>query len=328
MTIITLKPDALVGTDFDYATIYPYMGLNESGLHIMSDPGTAQNVRGAFFGMGNYLYGSNLNIYFLGGWDVTDPNPTIQDQLIAAKAAIQVSYANRVRPWFAASPTENNTCTNAALRVLNGQCYLLSASTGSWTRADNYGNGFVRSCTMYLTGGTITSDGAARRVQTDQINMPAFPFCPTNTDWSALSADTTKYRVLHASAINSIVLSDPSDLAGVFCTFESQLVSTDGNALNGVPEFLIQCGADAGYDDDAIGSGRLQGAPYQPAIGGGRWSLINNDGTIRKHYFASFIHPDCYQDLTSAYHVAGGISKMTAAAFQANMPQRVYQRTL
>lgn len=328
MTIITLKPDALVGTEFDYAAIYEQMGLNESGLHIMSDPGTAQNVRQAFFGMGNYLYGSNLNIYFLGGWDVTDPNPTIQDQLIAAKAAIQVSYANRVMPWFVASPTENNTCTNAALRVLAGQCYLLSASTGQWTRSDNYKNGFVQSCIKYMTGGTKISDNATLRVQTDQINMPAFPFCPTNTDWASASADTTKYRLLHGSATNSIVLSDPSDLAGVFCTFESQLVSADGNALNGTPEFLAQSGADAGYDDDAVGSGRLFGAPYQPAIGGGRWSLINNDGTRRKHYFATFIHPDCYQDLTSAYNVAGGISKMTAAAFQANMPQRVYQRTL
>lgn len=322
MTIITLKPDALVGTDFDYATIYPYMGLNESGLRIMSDPGTAQNVRQAHLGMGNYLYGSNLNIYFLGGWD------TSSTEKIAAKAAIQTTWANRVMPWFVASPTKNNTCTNAALRVFAGQCYLLSASTGKWARSDNYKNGFVKSCTMYLTGGTITSDGGARRVQTDQINMPAFPFCPTNTDWAALSTTTTKYRVLHGSATNSIVLSDPSDLAGVFCTFESQLVSADGNALNGTPEFLIQCGADAGYDDDAVGSGRLLGAPYQPAIGGGRWSLINNDGTRRKHYFATFVHPDCFQDLTSAYHVAGGVSTMTAATFQANMPTRVYQAPL
>lgn len=325
MTITTLKPDALVGTEFDYATIYEQMGINEGGLHIMSDPGTAQNVRQAFFGMGYYLYGSNLNFYFLDGWDISDaPNgPKTQ-----AKAAIQVSYANRVMPWFTASPTENNTCTNAALRILNGQCYLLSAATGQWTRADDYGNGFVPSCIKYMTGATKISDNATLRVQTDQINVPAFPFCPTNTEWAAATTDTTKYRLLHGSATNSIVLSDPSDLAGVFCTFESQLVSADGNALNGTPEFLAQSGADAGYDDDAVGSGRLLGALYQPAIGGGRWSLINNDGTRRKHYFASFIHPDCYQDLTSAYNVAGGVSKMTAAAFQANMPKRVYQRTL
>ena len=42
----------------------------------------------------------------------------------------------------------------------------------------------------------------------------------------------------------------------------------------------------------------------------------------------TFLHPDSYQDLTSAYNAAGGVSKMTAAEFQANMPRRVYQNTL
>lgn len=72
----------------------------------------------------------------------------------------------------------------------------------------------------------------------------------------------------------------------------------------------------------------LYGAKYTPAIGGSRWSYANPDGTRRKHYFGTFLHPDSYQDLTSAYNVAGGISKMTAAEFQANMPRRVYQNTL
>lgn len=322
MTIRTLKPDALIVADFDYATAYPHMGLNEGGNNIMGYSGVAQWQYQGYFGMGYYLYGDNLNTSFLNGWTTNTP------EKIAAKAAIQTTWANRVLPWFVATPATDNTCSNAAVRILNAQCYILSASTGLWTRADDYGRNFVTDCSTYTVGGTTSAQGAAIKVMTDNINIPAFPFCPTSTDWSVLQTDTTKYRLIHGSATERIVLADPTDVAGVFCVFESQLISADGSALNGTPKFLVQAGIDAGYDDYAVGAGVLEGAPYSPAIAGSRWSLINTDGTRRKHYVGTFLHADSYQDLTSDYSVGGGVSVLTAAQFAAKMPRRAYQNTL
>ena len=322
MTILTLKPDALTVADFDYATVYPFMGLNEGGNSIMSAPVGPQWPLKGYFGMGYYLYGRNLNTYFLGGWD-TSSGPKQ-----AAYDAIQTTWANRVLPWFVATPASDNTCTNAAVRVTNGQCYILSASTGLWTRADDYGQNFVTACTNYDVGGTTTSHGASITVMTDSINIPAFPFCQTSADWAAASSTAGKYRLLHTGTTERIVIADPTDVAGVFCVFESQIISTNGSALNGVPKFLMQAGIDAGYDNDDVGVGKLLGAPYSPAIAGSRWSLINTDGTRRKHYVGTFLHADSYQDLTSDYSVGGGVSVLTAAQFQANFPRRSYQATL
>ena len=326
MTIQRLRPDALVGTPFDYATIYPFMGLNEGGNNIMAAPVGPQWPYQGVFGMGYYLYGTNLNTSFLGGWNTGSPAGSDAAK-VQAKEDIQVTWANRVLPWFEASPASDNTCTNAAIRILNGQCYIKLTSTGRWYRADTGTYNTVKS-TRYTIG--TTSDGATSLlVITDQSNIPAFPFCPTPSDWDlSSSSDTTKYKVQHASANARIVLADPSDVAGVFCTFESQLIPTKGSSLNGAPKFLVKAGIDAGYNNDAIGSGLLNGAPYSPLIASSGWFQANNDGTRRTHYVGTFLHANSYQDLTSYYSTHGGISVLTAAQFQANMPTRVYQAPL
>jgi len=112
MTIQRLRPDALVGTPFDYATIYPFMGLNEGGNNIMAAPVGPQWPYKGVFGMGYYLYGTNLNTSFLGGWDTGSPAGSDAAK-VQAKDDIQVTWANRVLPWFEASPASDNTCTNA-----------------------------------------------------------------------------------------------------------------------------------------------------------------------------------------------------------------------
>lgn len=136
--------------------------------------------------------------------------------------------------------------------------------------------------------------------------------------------------MLHSSATPGVVLTNPENVAGILVVFETQIISTDGNALNGTPKFLMQAGIDAGYDDWQVGeaNGVLEGAPYSPAIAGSGWRLINTDGTRKKHYVGTFLHENSYQDLTSAYSVAGGVSVMTAAQFEANMPRRTYQNTI
>ena len=199
MTILTLKPDSLIVPDFDYATVYPYMGLNENGANIMSAPVGQQWPYQGFFGMGYYLYGTNLNTSFLDKWTTDTP------EKIAAKAAIQTTWANRIVPWFVASPASDNTCTNAALRILNTQCYILDSTTGVWSRSDNTVNN-VLTTSAYTVGG-FTGGAAAIRVMTDNINIPAFPFCPVADDWAAADATTTKYRLLHgASTLNRVVI--------------------------------------------------------------------------------------------------------------------------
>lgn len=321
MNILKLKPDALVVPEFDFSEIYPHMGLNEGGNTIMSSPVGPQWPYKGFFGMGYYLYGSNLNTSFLGGWDTSSPSK------IAAKATIQTTWANRILPWFVVTPGATNTCSNAGVRILNGQCYVLDATTKLWSR-QGYTINNVFACTKYNTGGTSVSNGSSDLIMPDKINVPAFPFCPSPSDWSSPTSDTTRYRLVHGSSAPRIVVPVPQNVAGIMCVFESQLVSVDGNPLNGTPNFLVQAGIDAGYNNDIIGTGLLEGAPYSPAIVGSRWSLANNDGTRRKHYVGTFLHADSYQDLTSAYNVAGGVSKSTAAQFQANMPHRSYQLTL
>jgi len=327
MTILTLKPDALTVPEFDYATIYPWMGNNESGATIMEAPTIYQQWawRG-YFGMGFRLYGDNLNTTFLGAWNTGTPAGSDTDK-VNAKRDIQTTWANRIIPWFEACAASDNTCTNAALRVTNGQCYTLD-DTGVWSRQGTIQSN-VESCTGYTIVAGATSGGyACATLFKDTINVPAFPFCPTSGDWSASSSDTSKYRLLHTDLMSRITLSDPTALRGVLVTFESQLVSTNGSAFNGTPKFLIQAGCDAGYDNDIVGSGILNGAPYSPGLGGGRWAYINTDGTRRRHYFATFLHANSSQDLTSTYNAGGGASVQTAAEFFANMPRRFYQPTL
>lgn len=327
MTILTLKPDALVVANFDYDTIYAHMGLNESGATIMEAPPAYINwAWSGYFGMGYYLYGTNLNTSFLNGWDTSD-SPSGPKTL--AKAAIQTTWANRVIPWFVAIAASDNTCTNAAVRILDTQTYLLD-TTGIWTR-QGYTQQFPSSCSGYTIVAGVTSAGySCATLYNDTINVPAFPFCPTSGDWAAPSSVTSKYKYLHTNAAARVVVPDPSALRGVLVTFKSQIVSTNGSALNGTPKFLIQAGIDAGYDDWQVGEvgGKLEGAPYSPAIAASRWSYANVDGTFRDHYVATFTAADSYQDLTSAYSVGGGVSVQTAAQFAANMPNRAYQATL
>lgn len=326
MTILNLKPDALVVPNFDFAAIYPFMGLNEGGNNIMSAPVGPQWPYKGYFGMGYYLYGSNLNTSFLGGWDTGTPAGSDAAK-VQAKADIQVAWANRILPWFVATPASDNTCTNAAIRIFNAQCYIKSIATGLWSRVD-VGVNNVLDCSTYDTGGTSTGHGASIKVMPDNINVPAFPFCQTSTDWGAYSNDTTKYRLIHAGTTERIVISSPSDVGGIVCMFDSQVISANGVALNGTPKFMLQAGIDAGYNDDALGSGLLNGAPYSPAIAGSCWMLANTNGTRRTHYVGTFLHTDSHQDLTSYYSTHGGISVLSAAEFQNNMPHRIYQPTI
>ena len=325
MIILTLKPDALALPDFDYDTIYPHMGLNESGAIIMEAPPSYINwAWGGYFGMGYYLYGSNLNINFLDAWDTSD-YPSGPKTL--AKEAIKTTWANRIIPWFVACAASDNTCTNAAIRIFDRQVYTLDNS-GLWIRED-YTNPFSSACTGYtIVAGVRSSPYTTANLYNDSINIPAFPFCPTSGDWAASSSDTSKYRYLHTTIGSRIVLSDPSLLRGALLTFKSQIVSTNGQPLNGVPKFLVQAGIDAGYNNDSPGSNALEGALYSPAMAGSRWSYANVDGSFRDHYVATFTAADSYQDLTSAYSVGGGVSVQTAAQFAANMPNRAYQATL
>ncbi|MBP9100799.1 MAG: hypothetical protein KBF68_05345, partial [Nitrosomonas sp.] len=138
-----------------------------------------------------------------------------------------------------------------------------------------------------------------------------------------------KIYYLKLQDLFSASLTNPENLGGVLCTFDSQLISCDGLSFNATPKIAVQCGVDAGWDSDSVGSpGALYGAPYSPAVADSRWVLANADGTRRTHYVATFLHPDSYQDLTSAYAVGGGKCVSTVAEFQANFPKRIYQPTL
>lgn len=327
MTIVTLKPDALVLPDFDFATIAPFMERTEGGKNLMGYTGFngyGSWTYGGVIGMGNRLKGDNLNTYFLSGWDTST-----QAKLDAKNAAI-ASWWNRIAPWFSACPASGNTCTNAAVRITGAQCYVLSNVTGLWSRVGGYAQQNVNSSTKYQLLGASTayvSGGASARIFSDSINIPALPFCPDSADWSNASPVTTKYRIIHTATMGKITV-DAQTVGGVFTCFDSQLVSTNGQALNGNPDFLVECGVDAYINDDGLGTGTLLGAPYVPNIGISAFMQMNSDGTRRRHYFGTFMGTNTYQDPTSAYRQAGGVAVLTYAQFQANMPSRVYQSTV
>ena len=323
MSILTLKPDALIVEEFSFAEISQFMGLNEDGATPMGYSGPNKSAYGGFFGMGYRLKGDNLNTSFLTAWDASDapygPKAT-------AKAAAIATWWNRIHPWVFIQPASDNTCTNAAVRIFNLQCYTKSLSTGLWTRASN-ANQYLATIVQFDLGYTFTPTGTVTSVYTDNINIPAFAVCPNPADWSAESSTQSKYNALHGPVGKRITV-DASDISGIFVTFESQLTSTDGNNFNAQPKILVQCGADAYINEDNLNSGTLLGAGYVPAIGAGRLSFANSDGTRRKHYFGTFLGTGTYQDLTSAYNVAGGVSVDTNVQFQANFPRRSYQATL
>ena len=200
---------------------------------------------------------------------------------------------------------------------------MLSNVTGLWSRVGGYTQQNVNSSIQYqLLGGSTAyvSDGASTGVFSDSINIPAFPFCPNGADWSAADGTTTKYRIIHTGTMSATI--DAQTVGGIFTCFDSQLVSTNGQPLNGVVDFLIQCGADAYINNDNLGIGTLLGAPYVPTIGISAFMKINSDGTRRRHYFGTFLGTNTYQTATSEYMVNGGVSALTSAQFQANMPRR------
>ena len=321
MSIITLKPDALVLPDFDFATVAPFMERTEDLKTLMGYSGFngyGSWTYGGTMGMGYRLKGDNLNANVLTWWDTST-----QAKLDAKNAAI-ASWWNRIVPWFAACPATANTCTNAAVRITGAQCYVLSNVTGLWSRVGGYAQKNVMTCKKYFLLGSSTnyvSDGPSIGVFSDSINIPAFPFCPNSSDWSGTgSPDTTKYRIIHTATMSVTI--DAQTVGGIFTCFDSQLVSTNGQPLNGVVDFLIQCGADAYINDDNLGVGTLLGSTYIPAIGISAFMKINSDGTRRRHYFGTFLGTNTYQTATSEYMVNGGVSALTSAQFQANMPRR------
>ena len=199
MSIITLKPDALVLPDFDFATVAPFMERTEDLKTLMGYSGFngyGSWTYGGTMGMGYRLKGDNLNANVLTWWDTST-----QAKLDAKNAAI-ASWWNRIVPWFAACPATANTCTNAAVRITGAQCYVLSNVTGLWSRVGGYTQQNVMTCKKYFLLGSSTnyvSDGPSIGVFSDSINIPAFPFCPNSSDWSGTgSPDTTKYRIIHA----------------------------------------------------------------------------------------------------------------------------------
>ena len=320
MSIITLKPDALVLPDFDFATVAPFMERTEDLKTLMGYSGFngyGSWTYGGTMGMGYRLKGDNLDAGFLSGWDTSTPAK------LDAKTAAIASWWNRIVPWFSACPATANTCTNAAVRITGAQCYVLSNVTGLWSRVGGYTQQNVNSSIQYqLLGGSTAyvSDGASTGVFSDSINIPAFPFCPNGADWSAADGTTTKYRIIRTGTMSATI--DAQTVGGIFTCFDSQLVSTNGQPLNGVVDFLIQCGADAYINNDNLGIGTLLGAPYVPAIGLSAFMKINSDGTRRRHYFGTFLGTNTYQTATSEYMVNGGVSALTSAQFQANMPRR------
>jgi len=109
MSIITLKPDALVLPDFDFATVAPFMERTEDLKTLMGYSGFngyGSWTYGGTMGMGYRLKGDNLDAGFLSGWDTSTPAK------LDAKTAAIASWWNRIVPWFSACPATANTCTN------------------------------------------------------------------------------------------------------------------------------------------------------------------------------------------------------------------------
>jgi len=325
--VITLKPDALILPDFNFATVSPFMEKTEAGKTLMGYTGYngfGSWTYGATIGLGIRPKGDNLNPSFLSNW-ATDTQPQRD-----AKAAAIASWWNRLSPWFSACPATGNTCTNAGIRITGAQCYVLNNITGLWSRVGGYVQRNVMTSPKYFLLGASTayvSDGASARIFSDAINIPAFPFCPNSADWNTADPTTTIYRIIHATTMDKIVI-DASTVGGVFAYFDAQLVSTNGQAFNATPDFLIECGIDAYINDDGPGTGSLLGAPYVPNIAISAFKSLPSDGSRGRYYIGTFMGTNTYKDNSSQFQQNGGIGALTSSQFQSNMPSRVYQPTL
>lgn len=312
-----LSTRELIAT-LDVASLKADMGLTQSPYTLMNPPGGTTWQLSASITSGSRCHGDAQP-----NWWVTG--------LTQTPAGLLTNYWNGITPWVTIYPSATNLCTNAAIKVTDVQTYLLSASTGAWSRP-YYDNLYPQSLDWWDLN-VATDRGAADRYYPNG-NIPAF----TNVYLAAdrVSVDvgptTSKYKRLH-NGWNRGQIPTPSDVAAIMVTCKSRLVPiVTGAAFNGTPEILLSIGADL-YPNmtDNVGQGLLIGATNVPGVGASRFALVPQDGTQRRHYFITYVGVNTTIDNSSVYAIANpnGVGRvLTDAQLSANPPSYIVQQTV
>lgn len=255
------------------------------------------STKGAYIYQGHRMHGDSAP-----DWWVNDPPTHALDQrgtdpsvtavtLPEGPAAlwynpILVNYWNALNAWGVVWVHEDNTTTNAFTSMYDVQLYVLSLSTGQWTRVDasdgrpKYPFDYYALATYALTDtGSFTFDQSTSR--------RGWNNCPVAGDRSASSAVTTKYRISH-NALLPMVEVDGSDVGGIFVTCKARLFTSDGAAFNGVTKLYGQVGSDIKPElTSALNTGDLAGATYYVGAGGGNLVELPTDGSSMRLSFCT-----------------------------------------
>ncbi len=200
----------------------------------------------------------------------TDPDITQITQPGADPATwynpMLVNYWNRINCWGTIVQEASNTCTNAYAAIYDIQLYILSASTGQWSRVNSSHNGRPSFPLLWYPKNTFTGSITGVNSYDDY----------GNAGWTNFYTGIEKN--LHNALMPGQVV-DASDVIGVMATCKARLFNPAGTAFDATPKIMVEIGMDNKYNTDTLGSGTLSGVTYLPGMAGSASKLLPADGS-------------------------------------------------
>lgn len=193
-------------------------------------------------------------------------------------------YWNAINSWAVIWPHSTNTTTNAFVSIFDAQLYVLSSSTGKWTRVDS-GNGsmpfvfpyYDMTTAAWQQAGSFFNDPLYSRYATATVRNAA-----NRGAAATIPGDESKFSYAH-NAIIPFLTVDGSDVAGVFATCKARMFTIDGAAFNGTTKIMMDIGVDFKPETStALNAGEFAGLTYYPGSGGSDWIQLPTDGSIQR----------------------------------------------
>ncbi len=232
-------------------------------------------TKGAFQVQGHRIHGDSAPTW----WANVLTEPTKNDP-----GGVLKRYWNAVNTWGAVFPHADNTTTNAFTAMYDIQLYLLSNTTGRWSRADGR-NGIPAYPFDYYTLDPYTLSSSGSYTHDPTTSRRGWSNVPTAGDRAAPSSDVTKYRTAHGT-LTPWQTVDGEDVGGIFVTCKAHLFTASDEAFNGVTKLYARVGLDMRPSiNDALNAGELAGATYYPGAGGGALIELPTDrSSVRISY--------------------------------------------
>lgn len=288
---IPLIPNVTLMTGSVMDAIKADMTLNEAPLLGVS--GTAGWHTRSIMSMGGTPRGDNTPYYW---------NPT---NLLYKNS----DYWNSIAPWFVIYKGVDNKATNVRVKISEISLYVLKKSTNKWeligldsanpTWASYYSNGL---------GAGNASGSAKPRVESD----------------GKLSYKLGTFTAIHGGAGKFEI--NGSDVKAVFAQMKTELVLDDPLGIDdrSKAQLLATVGTDY-YPSMTTKVADFTPAGYVPNAAASRFGLISS--VPRTHYLAT-INPPGQEKNVSVYQKAGGVSSISVAEFESNLPPNLISSTV